>query len=691
MLKKYLILLLLSFYCYLAFNQEVTTNINNNKQLERYAYNFELIGDYYSAINYYQKLLLNKPENVKYLTKIGLLYKNTNSLSKAKETFNKLLTLQVNNNIYLYHLAHIYQMLGQYDSCMYYLDKCKIKNLPTELVRLYKLLNSSCNYALQNNYIDNDILIFHLDEKINSKHLDAAPSFLNDSTIIYSTLSGFTNTQLNIFDTTINERLQLFYAKKTDSISWQKDKALPFQINTSNTNISNGIFSLDKTRFYFTKCFKNWENNNICQLYVISYDNGIWTNPEKLPTFINSETFSVTQPAIGTTYNSDLEVIYFSSNRPQGFGGFDIWYTVYNKIKHTYSQPRNVGKRINTSQDEKTPFYNTSTKTLFYSSNGLIGFGGFDIYKNTGELKTWMQSKNLGLPINSNVDDFYYVSNINSKTGFLVSNRKGSYYVYNEYCCYDLFYYKMINTKKLELSGTILAKIDTNISKYLNNGFELRDSNKVIEPLHMLDNAVVSLYLTNNVIQDSIFIATDTTDENGAYSFNIERNQDYKLFVHNENELQEISNVSTKNISDTSSNLITVNQFDLSVLPQQPLIIKNIYYEFGSSELSFLAKSTLDSTLVPLLQENNNIIIEISSHTDSIGSEQFNYNLSNSRAYNVAKYLQSKGVDKDQLIPKGYGESQAIDSNANEKGRKRNRRTEFKILGKTKNKVLNFD
>jgi len=141
----------------------------------------------------------------------------------------------------------------------------------------------------------------------------------------------------------------------------------------------------DGRKFYFTRCLKNWQGKVICSIYLTEKTRDGWSKPEKLPLPVNDPNYTSTQPALGRTAQTNSEILYFVSDRPEGRGGLDIWYTIWNQKKKLFSKPKNAGSKINTAGDEMTPFYNLPTRTLYFSSTGLAGLGGYDIFSAFGE------------------------------------------------------------------------------------------------------------------------------------------------------------------------------------------------------------------------------------------------------------------------------------------------------------------
>ena len=412
-----------------------------------------------------------------------------------------------------------------------------------------------------------------------------------------------------------------------------------------------------------------------------------WSTPILLGSGINNPKYTSTQPTVGVESKTQNEVLYFVSDREGTKGGLDIWYSVYNAKKNEFKPPKNLGNKINTFGDEMTPFYDIESHTLFFSSDGWPSIGGFDIFKSQGELTQFSTPENIGFPVNSSVDDIYYATSKNREGGFFVSNRKGTVALLNETCCDDIWEYRWSNYIHIAVMGKIYAIKDSTIYEQLEkqivdkNFIEELDS--TTEKVNPLPEKKVDLYLSQG--NERIFIKSIQTNDQGEFFFNLEPQKEYKIVVDNFGFFNKEITVSTKNI--THSDTLHADAIYINVIPLEPVVIKNIYYEFSKWNLTDSSKAIIDRTLYKLLMDNPRIIVEISSHTDSVSSDEYNMKLSQKRAESVVKYLISKGIEKERLVAKGYGESKPIapntnpDGTDNPEGRQKNRRTEFKIIG----------
>jgi len=432
-----------------------------------------------------------------------------------------------------------------------------------------------------------------------------------------------------------------------------------------------------------TRCAKNWQEETICSIYKSQLRNGIWQKPEPLPASINDPNYTATQPALGRTAKSDREIVYFVSNRPEGRGGLDIWYTVWDDKKNVYSKVRSLGSKLNTEGDEMTPFYDLPSRTLYFSSTGHPGIGGLDIFKAFGERNKWTHLKNVGYPLNTSYDDLYFTVNRSGEEGFLASNRPGANSVNNETCCDDIYHYRWNEYTRITVTGTIypFEKDRFGRKKDLSN-FDFMNPGENIRPLN---NAAIALYMQDKETNEYVFMERYVTGDNGVFYFNLQPDQDYQFKMEGSQYFDSEMYMST--VGFTFSDTIEMPPIWVNVMTDKPVVLENIYYEFNSAELSERSRNVLDTTLLVLLKEAPEFIVEIGAHTDSVGEIDYNRQLSQQRANNVVSYLISKGISSGKLVAKGYGEESPVapntlpDGSDNPAGREMNRRTEFRIVG----------
>lgn len=698
-MKKLLTILTLFFFLNInySFSQSEVKYLKT-WQLKGYAKSAERYNDYYSAIDYYSEYLKRKPNDLKISIRLAGLFLKANNYTKASELFINIYNKNPEkNSIQLFYYAQTLKNLEKYDSaivCFEMFNKSlnlpenekskkskKVKKITEEQVLFYfsNLEIQGCKLAEQQTL--DSIKIIHLDEQINTLHIDFSPIIINDSLFYYNSLNQNSIPTIDKIENSEPIYTKFYKAQKTDN-EWIKSDSIEFPFSNLDTaNVANGVFSTDNLRFYFTVISKNWKYQNISAIYVTEKKSGIWTKPEKLSNNINLKNFSSTQPTIGNCFDKNLDIIYFVSDRKSGVGGKDIWYTVYDKQNKKYKKPVNAGTYINTPKDEITPFYEINTKTLFFSSNGFVSIGGFDIFKVSGELVNWTKPENMGIPINSSFDDFYFVRNSTKDFGFIVSNRTGTMELKSPNCCYDIFEYTKLTSDEIFYEGVIYEE-EYNLYNEIKENFEndtVKNENMI---KNYIDSMIVVLEIKNENSNENIYLNEDTTNTSGEFGFELETDKNYVISFDSDDYINSEIEVSTyKNIEYVKQIIGLVKN------PDNAIIINNIYFEFNESNLTTESKQLIDTSLFLIMREYPQIVVEISAHTDYIGTEEYNQELSQKRADNVVGYLSSKGIEKERMIAVGYGELKPIVAAINPdgtdipEGREKNRRIEFKIIG----------
>jgi OmpA-OmpF porin, OOP family len=667
-------------------------------QLKSFARNAMLQGDYSTAAMYLESYCIKKPSNYKATYKLAECYRLSKDFRKAEDAYLKAYNLNPKkNSLALFHYATMLKITGRYKKADEYYAKFKKEYKGKDKSAYLKLIKNNLKAAeYVENVINNPVkaAITHLDSTINTGHVEAAPVFVNDSTLIYSSLK----TQQKFYhynpeDSSSNEPHRKLYMATLANERWSTSSEMNGPFNDDNFHISNGVFSADGKEFYFTKCKRNNKNRVICAIYVSSQEDGNWSEPMSLGNSVNDPKFTATQPAIGIDLLKNREIIYFVSDRDGGKGGMDIWYTTMDPKKKTYKAPLNAGAKLNTAGDEVTPFFDWTTRTLYFSSDGWQGIGGLDVFKSFGEYKKWTTPENLGAPLNSSYDDLYYTLAPNKKeNGMLVSNRgttgllgvtknpsaeaidtstasvKENRFT-SEGCCDDLYSVLWLDAMNLAVTGKLTEAPDSGI---VTDPVPLKGAKVLLEQKNSTDTSYVAV--------NGIF-----TDEKGNYSIALMPDREYRLITKKDGYLNTVYEFNTRD-RRKSENI----NVDLAVKPSpyDAIPLQNIYYEYGKATLTQAAMEAIDTTLLLILSNNPELVVELSSHTDNIGSDQANNSLSQKRAESVVKYLISKGINEKSLVAKGYGESKPIADNQNGDGsdnpenRQKNRRTEFKIVGK---------
>lgn len=656
------------------------------RQLKHYAKNSERAGDIYTAIFLYEKYVERKSSDIKVIYSLAELYRQARNYVAAEESYAKVVARAEKKypKARFYH-AQMLKALGKYEEASEefktFRKLYRTEKDAREFRRLARSEITGCDSAKYFLEAPLNITIDDLNSTINGPHIELSPIPVNDNSFIYASLR--IDSLIYFTPETIDslKPVRQFYQATKEGMDWIGGTPLDQPFNLKGVETGNGVFSRDGKRFYFTRCEKNWQGEVICSIYRISKQGREWGPAVKLPEVINDPNYTSTQPALGRTVKSDREIIYYVSNSPEGKGGLDIWYTIWNEEKNLYSKPRNLGSRINTAGNEMTPYYNLAKRTLYFSSDGHPGLGGLDVFKSFGGRNRWEEPVNVGYPVNSSFDDLYYTLSRKEEDGFFVSNRPDS--LVSETCCDDIYYYRYNDFIRITVTGTIYPFESDRFGRKRDlSNFDFMNPDESINPL---DGAKIALWVQNPETGEYVFMDRYTTGEDGKFYFTLEPDKEYEFLMEGFQYFDSKNYLSTQffNFSDT----IEMPPTWVNVFSDKPIVLENIYYDFNSAELTQKDKNVLDTTLLILLREAPEFIVEIGAHTDSIGDHEYNLKLSQERASNVVDYLITKGIPRDRLVAKGYGASQPVapnflpDGSDNEEGREKNRRTEFRIIG----------
>ncbi len=439
------------------------------------------------------------------------------------------------------------------------------------------------------------------------------------------------------------DRNEDFYESDKINGQWGKAYPLPGNINSSTFNEGAQNISQDGTWLIFTGC--NFpEGLGSCDLYISYLTKNGWSEPKNLGRNVNSEFWEST-PSL----SPDKKDLYFSSNVPGGFGGKDIWVCHRNE-DGTWQEPLNLGSEINTPGDESTPFIHSDNRTLYFNSSGLPGYSEKpDIFvtRKTADGK-WSKPENLGYPVNTIDDEGSLVVASDGKTAYYSSDRsdtKGGLDIYTFELRKDVR-----PLKTLWVKGKVF---DNKTKDGLPSSVELVD------------------------VKTREMISKLQTDEEGNYLVTLPVGKDYAFNVKRKGYLFYSENY---NIGESSSD--SIFQVDIPLQPIEAnarIVLKNVFFETKKTELNPESITELDN-VVRLLNENPNLKIQISGYTDNVGKPADNLKLSTGRAVAVVNYLLNKRVNNERLTFKGYGEANPIADNSTEEGRARNRRTELRVV-----------
>ena len=618
-------------------------------------------GSLYNGLHYYEAAVAKNPKETNLYQQLAdgnFLLRDYRSANKYYKLIVDMDSAKHDNWLAFYKYALTEKMLGNYE---------KAKLLFEQFAQIYKdnaqmadirkkaaLEEQGCDLGikLRDDHTFRETKLVHLDTNVNQPFTDYAPVLKDPKTLYFSAVISD-----KVVLTGKREKFatfsRIYTAQKNSDSTWTKKELLVGDVDTIPYHVGNPTFSADGKTMYYTQCLQD-ENQAIrCNIYKSLLGDKGWVAGNMLDANINAPGATNTEPALGKDEHGD-NVLYFVSDRNKG-RGTDIFYAKLNS-NGSLDKAREVTGNINTDGNEFTPTYDFQTNTLYFSSDGHVNIGGADVYKTKATSGAWSEPENLGMPVNSSVDDMYYNWNEKDGIGFVVSNRPGGFGLKSETCCddiYQLYRYRIF----LAVKGKLVDP----------------DSGNVVK------DQVVNLYDANTGALIKSYNSKD-----GSYFFDLEPDKSYKISAARDGYFtgKQLFNTNGKDKSDTVSYNVTMSKMVMN----KAYSLSNIYYEYDKADLMPASKLVLD-TLFEILKENPNITIELSAHTDSKGADKYNLELSQKRAESCTNYLvKEKGVAADRIVAKGYGKTVPVapntnpDGSDNPEGRAKNRRTEFKIL-----------
>ena len=512
----------------------------------------------------------------------------------------------------------------------------------------------------------------------NSSQGDYAPVLLKNGGIVFTSDRGAANDQEKYGWT--GNRYSDLYMKDQTSTEINNFSEI---INTIEHNEGTAAFNSDYTEIIFTQCAGAENEDHYCKLMSSFYENDTWSKPKVLK-FIKAN-INYGHP----TFHSSDNIIFFSSNDPDGWGGYDIYAS--ERGEESWSEPRLLGRSINTEQDEKFPMMDGDT--LYFASEGHTGMGGLDIFKTYLQNgKKWIPVQNMLPPINSGSDDFgFVVDYINKKDpkvlqhGYLTSNRPSGLGDDDIYKFTKVVPPPVVVPPKKETK--VVVKEKPVVYKILLEVFVVEKIYQ--DPTNPNSKVLGRRPISNPDLQMKLGQKSNTkvkADKGGSFILELDSEKDYYFFASKSNYLNNNGYFSTKGIGKDPKN--PIQNFDLEItldkiFKNKEIVLENIYYDFDKWNIRPDAEPSL-SKLFSLLNQNPGIKVQLASHTDCRGPANYNEELSQKRAQSAVEHLIGLGIQADRLTAKGYGASSpAITCNCkdcDEDEHQANRRTTFKIL-----------
>jgi outer membrane protein OmpA-like peptidoglycan-associated protein len=455
-----------------------------------------------------------------------------------------------------------------------------------------------------------------------------------------------------VFQRDSEKLVEVFSMSRRTVDKFEMGEALPAPFNKGD-HYGGATITPDNKHLYVTVC----KDTNIgiynkpylnCDIFISDFVNGEWTPLRNLGPNINTPDGWESQPSV----SSDNKILYFSSFR-EGSQGMDIYYSEKQRDGN-WGPAKNMGAPINTEKHEKSPFIHSDSHTLYFSSDGHTGAGGFDIFMTkTDSLGKWKTPKNLGHPINTENDEVGFFVSTDGKYGYFASNSlkgkcKGGYDIFS----FDL--YKEARPKEIVF---IRGQVDSDKNDLSNTTVKIKNAR---------DNRVTE-------------VDVDSTDGSYVAIVSVQKDDDLIVTIKKEGKAFSSEVIKAKEESIGKKSQVKTQVRDIVVGGAYKL--NNINYATNSADLTKESLKILDE-FIEFLNDNSTIKIAIHGHTDDVGKDDFNLALSTDRAFSVLAYLQEKGIEKERLTFKGFGKTKPLVPNTSEENRAINRRTEFVIMAK---------
>ena len=586
--------------------------------------------DYVEAVDGYLNLVEKGNTDAYVAKQLGDSYYYMHNTVAAEQWYAKAIQTKQDSETY-YRYAQVLKSNGKYTNSD---AQMKIFSALMPDDQRAKQFNKNPNYLAE---LVNKEKLFVVEKiSVNSQRSDFGASLYGD--ILY--FASARNESNKIYGWNNEPYLDIYQSTYNADGSYSE----PTPVDELNSRFHEGPVTMTKDGnfIYFSsesfkdKLFEKDKNHKLkfgqVNLYKSIKENDKWGVVTPLP--FNSKSFSMGNPSI----DADGKFLYFASNMPGSFGGTDIWKVTVNN-DGTFGTPENLGNKINTAGDENFPFV-TDDGILYFSSNGLMGLGSFDVF--SVDLNKDEEPYNLGKPVNTEKDDFAFTFNKEKNIGFLSSNRDGVDHIYSSV---PICKAQIASVVKDAKTGALLA------------------------------NSRVVLLDVNNTVLD-----TKLSNTNGEVFYDVECQKIYSIQVFKDGYVTK--SFSIAKISEGKITIDAVIDPIEVIVTETEIILNPIYFEYNKSNITKLGATELDK-LVYIMSQNDKLKIYVKAHTDSRGTDEFNLDLSERRANTTVAYIVSKGILADRITGKGFGESEfKVDcqENCTEEEHALNRRSEFMIV-----------
>ncbi len=629
-------------------------------------------GNFERALEYYLKAHRFNPNNAVVNLRIGECYLYTPYKDRSIAYLERAIELNVDEIEVFYFLGLAYQQNYRFDEAIEQFNQYRQLLSPQRAIQEREILErrfAECENAKR--MMKNPVRVFidNVGSSINTEYDDYSPILSPDGRIMYFTSRRPLGSRPRM-DRIDHKYFENIYYSILEGDTWTQARPLPGNVNSGTHEATAGISPDGRTLYVY-------RGDRGGDLFESRMDQrGEWSRPSRLPRGLTSRGNQETSIA----FTSDGRRVFFISDRPGGYGGKDIW-TATKSDGGRWSEPVNMGATINTPFDEESLYLAPDDVTLYFSSQGHDSMGGFDIFKTTFRHGAWTRPVNLGYPINTPGDDMFFVMTPDGNTAYYSTMQPGGF------GGSDIYRITFLGDEK-PLKSPLMNSYIASIAKPLQYNLMEQEVEVASAPVvflrgRILDDqdgtpltAVIELYDNET---EQLLAQFSSESQTGNYVISLPGGKNYGISVRADNYLFHSENI---NISEAIVTREIINDIRLKrVEVGQSIVLNNIFFDTGAATLRAESYAEL-GVLYKLMTENPSLKIEISGHTDNVGSADVNQRLSEQRARAVVEFLIDRGVDRARLTYKGYGFERPIASNETAEGRQLNRRTEFEILDK---------
>lgn len=621
-----------------------------------------------AALQSFQKAYDFNPNSADLNYKMGVCYAHTTFKEKSISFIKKAYELNPEVDPFMnYYMGVVSQLEGKYSEAINYYNRFEEGYRKADNYgKFVKQRKKECENAMAitpkpiRAWIDNL-------EEVNSAYNDFAPSITMDGEELVITSdrpNSHEPDDIGLYDCDI-------YTSTFENGKWSAPITAKGAINSTEDDISS-CYSYNGTKMLMSKLNASGDFD----IYESELHGATWSVPEGISRNINLKSDDKY-----ASYSSGDVYIYFTKATENGTNGYDIYISgVMNRSEKKYGTPNKV-MNVSSPFNEGPIYLHPDGKTMYFASEGFNSIGGYDIFKCTYSSGKWGEPENMGYPINSPYDDFFFSSSANGKYAYITSNRAGGK---GGNDIYKVTFWGEEKTPALSVEDFLLASITQPINDpQLESAVQVSESinltvfkGKTIDDLSK-EAVEAVIEITDNSTGQVIETFT-TNSATGKFLLSLNSGKNYGIAVKADGYMFHSENFDIP--AGSAYNLVNKTIELKNVKVGNTVTLRNIFFDTGKSFLRQESNAELNR-LIKLMKDVPTLKVEISGHTDNTGSISGNNKLSQARAQAVVDYLTKNGISANRLEAKGYGSTQPISSNNTEQGRQENRRTEFKIIG----------